>query len=319
MMTYHRVLNYFKTLSPRTVKALQGASAVILLIAVAWFVDVGNAVTLLRQTDWRWLIPAVLMVQLQIVLSAWRWQITAARLCQVFPLRRAVSEYYLATVANLSLPGGVAGDAARVYRNRQSGVLSVAVHSVVLERLAGQLALFVVSVVGWLMWPLLMQTSVPEFGIRVLAITFGLIVLIGVGILISIKFAPNWIAKAILNFGPAFRSAWWSDRQWLVQGVLSLSIVLTYALVFLFSSYAISAPLPLPAVVSIVPLVLLSMLIPISVGGWGIREAAAAVLWPLAGLSSEAGVATSIIYALISLVACVPGLLLLFKSRAKPM
>jgi len=234
-MTYHRVLNYFKTLSPRTVKALQGASAVILLIAVAWFVDVGNAVTLLRQTDWRWLIPAVLMV------------------------------------------------------------LSVAVHSVVLERLAGQLALFVVSVVGWLMWPLLMQTSVPEFGIRVLAITFGLIVLIGVGILISIKFAPNWIAKAILNFGPAFRSAWWSDRQWLVQGVLSLSIVLTYALVFSFSSYAISAPLPLPAVVSIVPLVLLSMLIPISVGGWGIREAAAAVLWPLAGLSSEAGVATSIV------------------------
>lgn len=306
----------FFRLSPNLAKSLKYLAAAGLLLAVAWFIDIGDAIAILRQTNYLWLIPAVLIIQLQIVLSAWRWRITAARLGQELPFRRAVSEYYLATVANLSLPGGVTGDAARVYRNRQTRTLSTAVHSVMLERLAGQLALFVVSVIGWMLWPLLMQTSVPVFGYRLLAGTLGVVLVLALTLYLIGRFAPDRIKNVLTAFGPAMHTAWWAERQWLIQGVLSLSIVATYLLVFLFSSYAVQAPLPLTAAISIVPMVLLSMLIPLSIGGWGMREAAAAVLWPVAGLSSEAGVATSVVYALISLFACFPGLLLLYRSRA---
>ena len=285
------------------------ATAAILLL-LAWFVDLNEALLLLKQTDWHWLIPVVLVIQFQVVLSAIRWKITAGRLGQSLTLRRAISEYYLATVANMSLPGGITGDAARIYRNRESGSLGVSVHGVVLERVAGQFALLLIVIVGWLCWPLLMSGSVPAFGVQVLGTTALLIMLIGAGCYLLVKFAPDRITRAVLDFGPALYVAWWSDRQWIVQGVLSIAIVSSYLLVFLLCSYAVQAPLPFFALVTIVPLVLLSMLIPLSIGGWGIREAAAAVLWPVAGLSAEAGIATSIAYALLSLVGSLPGLVL---------
>ncbi|MFK7857401.1 MAG: YbhN family protein [Granulosicoccus sp.] len=313
-MTSRRVSRYVSSLSPAIIKYLRAFAAAIVLLLVAWFIDVGEAVDQLKQTDWRWLIPAFVLVQVQVVLSALRWKITAERLGQSLATGRAISEYYLATVANLSLPGGLTGDAARVYRNRQPLALSVSVHSVIIERLAGQIALLAVSIGGWLLWPVLMQGGMPEFGLRVLSITLAIVVLIALSILLILRFAPDWITRFVVDFGPSLYSAWWSDRQWIVQSVLSLAIVLTYMFVFLFSSYAVQVPLSLPAMLTIVPLVLLSMLIPLSIGGWGIREAAAAILWPLAGLSSEAGIATSVVYALISLFACLPGLLLLMRK-----
>ena len=227
-------------------------------------------------------------------------------------MRRAIFEYYLATVANLSLPGGVAGDAARIYRNRRPDALSVSIRGVVLERVAGQLALLLIVIIGWLLWPMLMPGSIPEFSVRILTISGLLLVLISAACVLIIRFAPDRITRPVREFGPALYAVWWSDRQWIVQSVLSVVIVFTYLLVFLLCSYAVQAPLPRSAVVTIVPLVLLSMLVPVSIGGWGIREAAAALLWPVAGLSAEAGIATSVVYALVSLLGCLPGLLLWF-------
>ncbi len=317
MPRHHALAGLLKRFPPRLTRFLRVSAAIAILVGVAWFIDMGKALEQLKQTDWRWLLPAFVVVQVQVILSAIRWKVTANRLGQHLSTSRAIVEYYLATFANLSLPGGVTGDAARVYRNRETKTLSVAVHAVVLERLAGQLALLVIAIVGWLMWPIFMRSGVPEFGMRVLSVTMGLVVLAAFSIYVIIRFAPDWITRTVLDFGPAFHVAWWSDRQWLVQGTLSLAIVISYMLVFLFSSYAVQAPLSLSAVVTLVPLVLLSMLIPLSIGGWGIREASAAILWPIAGLSSEAGIATSVIYALVSLLGCLPGLVfLVFKPRA---
>lgn len=289
-----------------------------MLVALAlWLLDPQMALAQLSKTDWRWLLPALLIVQVQVALSALRWKLTANRLGQALGMRRAIAEYYLATVGNLSLPGGVTGDAARVYRNNHPQALGVAVHGVLLERLSGQLALLVVSVFGWLLWPWLMQAHVPGLGMRVLSVAFALLVLLTVLCIMVERFAPKRVGDKIRELGLATRRAWLADRQWIVQSVLSLGVVFTYMLVFLLSSYAVGAPLPLPAVVSIVPLVLLSMVIPLSVGGWGIREAAAAILWPFVGLSAESGVITSVVYALVSLLGCLPGLILLFSVHRK--
>lgn len=283
--------------------------AVALLLAIAVIVDIDRIIAQLAQTQPGWILAALIVVQLQVLLSAVRWHKTAARLGQSMHFKHAVFEYYLATFANLTLPGGVTGDAARVYRNRHTNGLGVAAHGVVLERLAGQLALLVVTLIGWLLWPILMQASVPEFGLQVLTLTLLTIAIVVVLAYIVVKFAPDWITRFVVSFGPSVYSVWCVDRQWIVQSLLSVSIVATYLLVFFLCSHAIREPLPVTAVITIVPMVLLSMLIPLSIGGWGIREAAAATLWPLAGLSSEAGVATSVVYALVSLIGCLPGLL----------
>ncbi|NIY95540.1 UPF0104 family protein, partial [Salipiger sp. HF18] len=77
--------------------------------------------------------------------------------------------------------------------------------------------------------------------------------------------------------------------------------------------------LPAGEAALVVPLILTAMLLPASVAGWGWREGAAAALFPLAGLSAEAGLAASIAYGLISLLSALPGAFFLrCTPRATP-
>ena len=294
--------------------------AMLLLLLVAWFIDVDKALTILADTDWRFIILACVIVQMQIVVSAWRWQIIAVRLGQLLSLRSAVSEYYLATVANLSLPGGVTGDAARVVRTRQTQGWGLAAQAVILERLSGQIALFLIALASWIVWSVFSTVSVPDV-VGQLLFTIVLVVA-GAGLIVGalIHFAAEPITRFIVSFGPAIHRAWITDNQWLIQGMLSLLVVVTYLAVFAASAFAVGHPLPLIALMTLVPFVLLSMVIPVSIGGWGIREATAASLWPLLSLQTEAGVATSVVYGLVSLLAALPGalcVLLLSKRRAR--
>ena len=56
----------------------------------------------------------------------------------------------------------------------------------------------------------------------------------------------------------------------------------------------------------------MTMLIPAGIGGWGTREAAAAALWPLFGLTGADGLSASLLYGLLSLLGVAPqGLILL--------
>ena len=61
------------------------------------------------------------------------------------------------------------------------------------------------------------------------------------------------------------------------------------------------------AVLTLVPLVLLTMLIPITISGWGLREGAAAALLPVAGAAASASLAASVTFGLVALVAVLPG------------
>lgn len=285
------------------------ALATLLLLFIAWLVDLPQAFELFAEARWRWIFLGVVVVQVQVVLSAIRWQRTAVRLGQSLSVPQAVREYFLATLGNLSLPGGVTGDAARVYRNRQSAGTAVSVRSVVIERLAGQLALLLLTLVGWLAWPYLMGSATPETGNRLLQIAFGMLLLLVLAYVLMQRFAGTKVSTFVDDFGATLHQVWVADRQWLLQGGLSLAVVATYLAVFACSAVALHQALPLAGVISVVPLVLLSMIIPLSIGGWGIREAVAVSLWPLMGLSVEAAVATSILYGLISTIACLPGAL----------
>lgn len=295
-------------------KAIKLLVVIGVLVLLVWLVDVQSAVALLKETDWRWLALALLVVQLQIILSALRWKITANRLGQRLSSSRAISEYYLATFTNLSVPGGVVGDAARVYRNRVSGDQGISIHSVVLERLSGQIALVLVVVVGWLLWPWLMDRRMPYQAVQLILTTFIAVTLVAFVLLFLLRYSPERLKIRLLEFQKAAYFVWVADRQWILQGALSFGIVFTYLMVFWLCSYAVGAPLPLAAVLTLVPLVLLSMLIPITIGGWGIREAAAALLWPFVALTPEAGVVSSIVYAVISWLGCIPGLLLVLLN-----
>jgi len=71
-------------------------------------------------------------------------------------------------------------------------------------------------------------------------------------------------------------------------------------------------------VVTLIPLILTAMLIPLSVAGWGWREGAAAALFPLAGAAPDAGLAASAAFGALMLAAAMPGALWLTRPALRP-
>ncbi|SMC53184.1 conserved hypothetical protein [Rhizobium sp. RU36D] len=285
----------------------------MLIAGVLLAVDPAGVWRALQKVPPGHVLAAFALVQLQVVLSALRWRFTAQRLGHSIPVWLAIREYYLGTVLNQTLPGGIIGDAARVYRVQQeeAGGWKRAATAVALERLSGQLAFFLLTCCGLVAWVTLLPEQLPLAAAELFWTVATLVGALAVGLALFAK--PLW--RRFGRFAPDLAAVFWERGAAVIQLGLSSLVVGTYVLTFVIASDAIGAPLPPIAAVTIIPLCLLTMLIPIGIGGWGTREAAAAALWPLFGFTGAEGLAASLLYGLLSLVgAALPGVVVLVLS-----
>ena len=313
----------FKTAMRRAAPILRVVVPLLFLALTFCLIDAEAALALLRRAEILPILGGLLVMQVQIVLSAYRWRYTANRLGQRLGAGHAVREYYLTTLVNQIVPGGMAGDAVRAARNRitdEDGRArwGVAVRAIFLERLAGQTAFILVTATGLIGWPFLVGRAAPDASGDLLLGVVALVLGIGIVFGALAILGPRRLRSFARSLGPDMRRAYFSGAAWLVQGVVSLALVATYVGVFAFAALAIGAPVPWYGLVTVMPLAILTMLVPVSVGGWGLREAAAAALWPLVGLASSAGVASAILYGLISLAGALPGILFWRRRHRQP-
>lgn len=300
----------------RLLKSIGFIAAVTLLVAVIWCSDPQRIGAHLSSASPAYVVAGLLLVQVQIVLSALRWRFTAARLGQDLGCSQAIGEYYLGTLLNQLLPGGMAGDTLRAFRNRTGMPTGwkIPAQAVILERIAGQGVFFLVATCGVLIWPLFGGAVIPEnlrspvqgFAFFVAATVFAA--------LIVLRYPPRKIEPHIKRLRAAFALVFLQDRAWLLQAVLSVSIVGSYIGMFMVASAAVGAPLPALAAVTAIPLGLLTMLIPATIAGWGARETAAASLWPLFGYTASDGIAASILYGLMALAGAAPGVIVVVAT-----
>jgi uncharacterized membrane protein YbhN (UPF0104 family) len=289
-------------------------------LALLWrTVDGPAAARSLAAADLRWLGLAWLALGLQTVFCALRWRLTARQLGIGIGAGRAIAEYYLSQVVNQSLPGGMIGDAGRAVRSRGAAGLKAAGQAVIFERLAGQVAMFALFAVafvvtlalpGGLDWP------------RWLAVPVGLFVAGGLALPLLAelaRFLPGAPGRAVLGLRRALHTALAAPAVWPAQVALSVGTTLCILAAFAFCARAVGVTLDLAAITALVPLILFTMLIPISVSGWGLREGAAAALLPLAGAAASDGLAASVAFGLTFIAAVLPGVLALpLKPPAQP-
>ena len=179
-----------------------------------------------------------------------------------------------------------------------------------IERLAGQVALFAVMLAGVGIGTLRGDMILFDLaGPTVLAAGAVAVILLGVGFYLVQRCGEG-------GFGTALRRAVLARKVWPRQVVLGLAIVASNLATFAFAARATGTILPVSALLTSVPLILTAMLVPISIAGWGFREGAAAALLPLAGATPEAAVAASVTFGLIILVASLPGAFVLMRRSA---
>ncbi|WP_322409807.1 lysylphosphatidylglycerol synthase domain-containing protein [Microbacterium invictum] len=289
----------------------------VLILAIVWQVAGGaEALDILLTANPWWLLAAVVLLVTHTVLSALRWRVTAAPLGIDLTGAHAIREYFLAQLVNTTLPGGVVGDAARAARTRHQASLSRSVGAVVVERGVGQVALLTVFAVafvatllapGGIDWPAPLGAGISA---ALLALTAAALVL-----LLRLRFAPpapeSRLGRVVEGTRRSLAAPGVLPAQLLLSGGATVCILAAFAC----CAAAVGAPLPLGAVFAVVPLVLFAMVLPISVGGWGVREGAAVALLPLAALTTAQAFATSAAFGLMALVASLPGLALVWTRR----
>src|SRR5690606_40090322 len=96
-----------------------------------------------------------------------------------------------------------------------------------------------------------------------------------------VLFRPR--ASPVARLGADARRALFSGPAVAVQLGTSALIVASYVATYLLAARAVGITPPLPTLAPLVAPVLLSMLVPVTVAGWGVREGAAAGVWVLAG------------------------------------
>ncbi|SDO16551.1 conserved hypothetical protein [Vreelandella arcis] len=282
--------------------------SIVLLVAVALWVDPQTIIAHVQRLSPGWVLLALLISVFQVMLSAWRWQLTA-RLIQV-PMRfsYALSEYYLALLVNQLLPGGVLGDAGRAHRHAaQSASTGRAWRAVIIERVSGQVALALLTLVALALSPLWHAALGWSVWFSIGVGTSLVLALVAVGVASRQKgwlTLPGWC----LNVGQDIQRGLLTTGVWPVQLVSSLTIVLSYGAVMVCAARSIGVELPVLSLLALAPVVLLAMLIPFSVAGWGVREGAAAGVWAWVGLPAGQGVAVSLAYGVVVLLATLPGL-----------
>ncbi len=255
-----------------------------LLGLLAWRLDLRGVLQALGELRLGWLALAAALGPLQVLLASERWRLASARVGSALGRWEAWREYALSTFVNQVLPGGIAGDAARVARQRQHGWKGALLPALV-DRGVGQALLAVLALGGLLAWP-----ERPSGSLLVV----GALVLVMGGLL--------WFVRA------ALRGAWLANLG------LSAALLGSFLLAFAACGLAMGRPLGRELAVA-VPLLLLAMAVPLSFGGWGLREVSAALLLPGFGWTPEQAVALSTCYGLTVLAGSLPGALVPLWTR----
>ena len=292
---------------------LRAAFSIGLLAGLAWWLDLGPVVSRLAQMRLGWVLLAVAISVVQVAVLAWRWRFTAGCLGVDLSYTAAWREYYLSIFLNQVMPGGVVGDVSRAWRQarvqtRQREPAGPAVRAVIFARLSAQAVMTAVAVVSLLALPVTVNrgSRLVLFGAGAVAV---LIVIAMVVWMRRQSSAQSLVGQVLADLDAAHLSG----PVFAAQLVSAAIVVGTYLGTYLTAARAVGMDTPLPVLLPLVAPVLMSMLIPVTVAGWGLREGAAAVLWGAVGLTAADGVLVSVAYGLLVLIGSLPGALFLMR------
>lgn len=251
---------------------------------------------------WGWVLLAVTLITGSLFVRAYRWHLLLKGIGSHIPLGRLIIIYFIGNFFNAFLPSGFGGDVVRVVEAARDVPADIAAGTVLVDRLTGLLTLFVMGLVGLPFRP----KGFPAFQTwSVLVLSLG--GLIGGYLLLDgrlIQRLGRWLPAKLspVGDGPvakllkAVQACGWRA----VWGAMGVSLLFNLILVawWALCGRALGLDVPYSYYLLVVPMLSVAMLVP-SVGGLGVRESLAPVLFAPAGLLYEQGVALAFLTFLV--------------------
>ena len=289
----------------RGTKALwRGLAGLALLAAVLALADPARVLAALRHADAAWLLAGLAAAIASNAVSALRWRALARWLGAELTVADAGRWYFQAIGLNTLLPGAVVGgDVYRALMLRRAGQAPAAAGwSVVLDRVSG---LWMLCAIGGLGAAACAEVLAPW--LRLPAAVFAPLLLAGTALWLALPWAlpallgqrpraGGWLAPLRLAAArPDFR------RQLGWQAAASAAVQLLSAAALAAGALALGVQQPLAVWAWAIAPVFLMAALPLSVGGWGTREAAAVAALAPFGVAAPAAVGVAVVYGLYGL------------------
>jgi len=303
----------FRALAVGTVKALV---SIALIAFLATRLNYTQVLSYWRVLNGVWILGALAVLLLEMcVIAGVRLKLMLAYVDVRCPLTMTVQIALCGFFFEQVTIGFIGGDAIRLWLLRRSEVpFGRAVGALLLDRAFGFASLVLLSLLG--IHALL--ALVDEKLRSVIAVTLLVVVAIGcVGVV---------VAFALMKLLPLSRlAAFWqrlsSPRQAIHLAFLGIVFALATTthllnvLVFWMLGQGLGLTMTFDQWFIVVPTVLLISMLPISVGGWGVREGVMVVALHGLGVPSEEALLSSILFGLCVVIATLPGAIFWIATR----
>jgi len=266
-----------------------------------------------------WFALAILATLAQVVLSAFRWCEVAERCGTPLGGGQAIKFNMIGTFFNQTLPSSIGGDAMRLWLFGRIAGWRAATYSVLVERAIGLIALAII-IVGSLPWSYPLITSVK--GQAALVIIGGAALASSIGFLVLGALSWPWLKRwwplrHIHACGEIANTVLFNARSGPNVAVLSLAIHVLAVVTAWCCAMAIHASVSFWQVFLLIPPIMLITMLPISIAGWGVREASMTVAFGYAGLLTNEGTVVSLLFGIVTFIAGAMGGLVWISSPEK--
>jgi glycosyltransferase 2 family protein len=302
-------MTYTSTSSGRryAITALKLSVSAILLGVLFWRIDVGRLWATARTASIPWLFGALLVYGVVVVASVWRWHLLLGAQGVDIAVSRLISSYLVALFFNNFLPSNIGGDVIRIRdSSRDAGSMTLATTVVLVDRALGLIALVLIAASG----ASLAAEGGRQAALPILPAWLWAGFLLGAGVSAPAVLAPTGFGR-LLQPLRVFHPEWIDNRIEKLTSVLSRFRETPAALASCFGgavfvqaatvafyitvAHALSIGIGPWDLAVIVPLSFVIQMVPVSINGFGVREATFTLYFSRLGLPIESALLISLV------------------------
>lgn len=287
-------------------KAVVGLGLIVLVVCQA---DWPRLVDVLSGTDLALFAAACAAHAAAIAANAWRWMVVTRHLGTPMGPRDALVGSFEANFFNQFLPSSVGGDPIKALRAYDAGAgPGQALLGVLIDRAYGLwfMTLCVVVLMAGFQSPVESTPAFPVIAIAAALAAVGAIAAVGVGALPLEHVLPRWLSP-LWALVKGFSGL---ARHPVRLAEVAASLVISNAMIlasFIVCGRALGLAIgPVDGALVMFGMLLAAM-IPVSLGGWGVREGVAVLLLTATGASAAQAVAVSFLFGLAMSVVALAG------------
>jgi hypothetical protein len=315
------------------VPAIKAAVSVVLLGILFSRVDLARLWSAARSASPVWLAAGLGSYLLMILISAWRWGLLLRAQHVQLPFRRLTSSFLVATFFNNFLPSNIGGDVVRVADTAPAaGSKTLATTIVLVDRGIGLLGLVFVAALGasagtrfspgtggvapGVLW--------AGFGVAAIVATPALLMPQGfMRLLHPLRVVhPEWVGKRLNRMTDALSRL--RETPTALVGCFAGAIAVQAVLVGFYAAiaYSMRIPISIAELAVIIPISFIVQMLPVSLNGFGVREATFGFYFARLGLPLESALLVSFVGAAVIMLFSLSGgaayLVRMRHGRARP-